>query len=66
MLFFCRYYRNKYNVTWDDDESRVSYHLDTYYVFDEEKSNGMNPKDFTVTTLNVPFLVSKMYLCLEE
>lgn len=52
-----RYYRNKMNVTWNEDESRVSYHLDTYYVFDRDKSVG-DPKDYIVTTLNVPLLVS--------
>ena len=48
-------------MTWDEDESRVSYHLDTYYVFDEDLSHG-NPKDVTITTLNIPFLVSKVYI----
>ena len=56
-----RYYRNKFNVTWDDDESRVSYHLDTYYVFDKDLSVG-DPKDYTITTLNVPLLVGEISL----
>lgn len=56
-----RYYRNKFNVTWDDDQSRVSYHLDTYYVFDKEKSIG-DPSDYTITTLNAPLLVSGVCL----
>ena len=57
----CRYYRNKFDVTWDDDESRVSYHLDTYYVFDEEKSRPHgHPKNNTFITLNIPLLVRRM------
>ena len=53
-----RYFRNKFNVTWDKDESRVSYHLDTYYVFDEEKTGKVgNPCSHPITTINVPLLV---------
>lgn len=59
LLTVDRYYRNKFNVTWDEDESRVSYNLDTYYVLDEDLSYG-NPKDFNIITLNVPLLVSKI------
>lgn len=59
LLTVIRYYRNKFNVTWDDDESRVSYHLDTYYVLDKEKSIG-DPKNYTIITLNVPLLVNNM------
>lgn len=59
MLFtVVRYYHRKFNVTWDDDESRVSYNLDTFYVYDEEKSYG-DPNDYNITTLNVPLLVSE-------
>lgn len=57
LLTLFRYYRNKFDVTWDEDESRVSYHLDTFYVFDKELSVG-DPKNYNITTLNVPLLVS--------
>jgi len=53
--FYYRYYHNKFNVTWDGDESHVSYHLDTYYVYDKNLSIG-DPKNYNITTLNVPLL----------
>lgn len=49
-------------MTWDEDESRVSYHLDTYYVFDKDLSIG-DPGNYTITTLNVPLLVSQFLDC---
>ena len=57
LLTVVRYYHNKFNLTWDEDESHVSYHTDIYYVFDNELSIG-DPKDYSITTLNIPLLVS--------
>ncbi|XP_065885904.1 lysosome membrane protein 2-like [Dysidea avara] len=55
--FYYKYFRNKFNVTWDEDESRVSYNLDTYYVFDEEKTGKLgDPCKHSITTINVPLL----------
>ena len=52
-----RKYDTKLNLTWNSDESVVTYNRDVYYVFVSERSIG-DPQDYTVTILNIPLLVS--------
>ena len=56
-LFTCRDYDKKENLEWNSDESLVTYNRIQYYTFVPEKSIG-DPRDYNITVLNVPLLVS--------
>ncbi|XP_065883764.1 lysosome membrane protein 2-like [Dysidea avara] len=46
---------NKFNVTWNSDETLITFHRDIYYVFDPDKSVG-DPHDYSITVINVPLI----------
>ena len=52
-----RKYDTKLNLTWNDDESVLTYNRDEQYVLVPEKSIG-DPNNYTITALNVPLIVS--------
>ena len=52
-----RKYDTKLNMRWNSDESVVTYNRDVHYVFAPEKSIG-DPRDYEITVLNVPLIVS--------
>ena len=56
-VFICREYDKKVNLTWNNDESLVTYNRVRYYTFVPEKSIG-DPRNYNVTVLNFPLLVS--------
>ena len=44
-------------MTWNSDETLITFHRDIYYVFDPDKSVG-DPNDYNITVINVPLIVS--------
>lgn len=57
LFITCREYDRKVNLKWNSDESLISYNQNKYYVFVPEKSVG-DPRDYNITVLNFPLLVS--------
>ncbi|XP_065884789.1 lysosome membrane protein 2-like isoform X2 [Dysidea avara] len=53
--FVYRKYDDKFNVTWKNDETLVTFHRDRYYVFDPDQSIG-DPHDYHITVINVPLI----------
>lgn len=53
--------RNKENVTFLSDDEEISYTSPQLFVFDPEMSVGDPTKD-SITTINIPFLVSPLTL----
>jgi len=50
--------RTKFNLTWNEDETELSYTLETTYTFDKNRSQGNDPNTTIITTVNVPLIVS--------
>ena len=53
--------KTKFNLVWNEDESILRYDEGLYYYFDESKSSG-DPRKINVTTINLPLIVSIVFL----
>ena len=59
---FCAIFREnrtKFNPSWEDDDTVLSYSLAINYTFDKELSTAGDPKQIKITTINVPLMVSQ-------
>ena len=55
---FCREYRTKFNLTWNQSQTQVNYDLNITYVFEPDMSSG-DPKKDHIISLNLPLYVSE-------
>ena len=47
----------KYNLVWNDDETILEYYENTSYSWNEVKSDGLDPTNVTISTVNLPLIV---------
>ena len=59
---FFRENKTKFDLVWNDDETILRYNESCNYIYDEELSNGSNPKKLNITTVNLPLMVSYVYM----
>ena len=59
---FSRENTSRHDLVWSPDESIVKYNVSTNYIYDSEKSNGLDPNTAIINTINVPLLVIR-YNC---
>ncbi|XP_011408057.2 PREDICTED: lysosome membrane protein 2-like [Amphimedon queenslandica] len=48
--------KTKYNLRWNSDETILEYFENTSYIFNKEKSNGLDPSHVNITTINLPLI----------
>lgn len=58
--FVYRENRTKFDPSWEDDDTVLSYSLAINYTFDKELSTAGDPKQIKITTINVPLMVIGM------